>query len=193
MLLMPAAAAFLGHAPPESESRFTIISTWTPPLIMPSQIVPNLALSPPAFWMSESMPASSNAFFRLGRSLASQRGDVVVSGRMTPTFLVAELEPPPPPPPPPPELSSLPHAEAVRANAPTATSAATRPPLLLTILRPPAKAWWRGDHHDVCCPPQHNGVTVTQQAPMADSFVVRWNQSGQREASGMTGADTDFS
>src|SRR3954452_23442102 len=28
---------------------------------------------------------------------------------------------------------------------------------------------------------------------MADSFVVRWNQSGQREASGMTGADTDFS
>src|SRR3954454_13222757 len=98
MLLMPAAAAFFRHAPPESESRFTIISTCTPPLIMLSQIVPNLALSPPAFWMSDSIPASSKAFLRLGRSLDSQRGEVVASGRITPTLPV-DLEPPPPLPP----------------------------------------------------------------------------------------------
>ena len=53
---------------------------------MLSQSSPNLATSPPAFWMSDSMPASSNAFCRLGRSLASQRGEVVASGRITPTL-----------------------------------------------------------------------------------------------------------
>ena len=130
MLLMPAAAAFFRQAPPESESRLTIIRTETPLLIMPSQMVPNLALSPPAFWMSDSMPAASNAFLRLGRSLASQRGDVVASGRITPTFFAADPEPPPPP------LSELPppHAEAVRASTPTAASATMRPLLVPTML-----------------------------------------------------------
>jgi hypothetical protein len=63
--------------------------------------------------------------------LDSQRGEVVASGRITPTFFAAELDPPLPP------LLELlpPHAEAVRASAPTAASAAMRPPLLLTILR----------------------------------------------------------
>src|SRR5450631_39870 len=91
MLLIPAAAAFLRHAPPESESRLTIIMTATPSLIMESQIVPNLALSPPAFWMSDLRPASVNALVRLGRSLASQRGEVVASGRITPTVLAFVL------------------------------------------------------------------------------------------------------
>src|SRR5690242_20985805 len=86
MLTMPAAAAFLRQAAPELESRLTIIRTLTPSLIIESQIVPNLVVSPPAFWMSEPMPASSKAFFRLGRSLPSQRGEVVASGRITPTF-----------------------------------------------------------------------------------------------------------
>jgi hypothetical protein len=75
------------------------------------------------------MPAASKAFFRLGRSFDSHRGEVVASGRITPTFCADE---PPPPPPPLPELS-LPHADAVRARAPTAASAAMRAPLVLTI------------------------------------------------------------
>src|SRR5471032_1288363 len=98
MLLIPAAAAFFRHAPPESESRLTIMMTATPSLIMESQIVPNLALSPPAFWMSDLRPASVNALVRLGRSLASQRGEVVASGRITPTvltFVLLLLLPPP--------------------------------------------------------------------------------------------------
>src|SRR4051812_31491402 len=106
MLLMPAAVAFFRHAPPESLSRLTIIRTCTPPLIMLSQIVPNFDLSPPAFWMSDLMPASSKAFLRLGRSLPSQRGEVVASGRITPTFFSLDPELPPLPPLPP---SSPPH------------------------------------------------------------------------------------
>src|SRR3954447_12639717 len=107
MLGIPAAVAFLRHAAPDSGSRLTIMRTLTPSLIIESQIVPNFAVSPPAFWMSDSMPASSNAFVRLGRSLPSQRGDVVASGRITPTLPLAFLLP---------EeglsllLSSLPHA-----------------------------------------------------------------------------------
>ena len=62
---------------------------------MPSQIVPNFDLSPFAFWMSDSMPAASNAALSSGRSLASHRGEVAASGRITPT-LPAELSPPPP-------------------------------------------------------------------------------------------------
>src|ERR1700733_12515946 len=98
MLLMPAAAAFFKHAPPESESRLTIMRTETPSLIMLEQMVPNLVLSPPAFWMSPLKPAAVNALFRLGGSLASHRGEVVVSGRMTPIVftLLPELEPPDP-------------------------------------------------------------------------------------------------
>src|SRR4051795_1171780 len=116
MLLMPAAVAFFRHAPPESLSRLTIIRTCTPPLIMLSQIVPNLALSPPAFWMSDLMPASSKAFLRLGRSLASPRGDVVAWGRITPPFFPLDpLEPlellPP---------LSPPHAAEASISAPTA-------------------------------------------------------------------------
>src|SRR3954464_13844689 len=95
MLVMPAAVAFLRQAAPESEARLTIMSTLTPSLIIESQMVPNLAVSPPAFWMSDPMPAASNAFFRLDGSLPSQRGEVVASGRITPSVPVALLELPP--------------------------------------------------------------------------------------------------
>src|SRR4051794_1907555 len=95
MLTMPAVPAFLRQAAPESESRLTIIRTLTPSLIIESQIVPNLAVSPPAFWMSDSMPASLKAFVRLGRSLPSHRGDVVASGRITPTLPLLLLPLPP--------------------------------------------------------------------------------------------------
>src|ERR1044072_596013 len=91
MLTMPASVAFFRHAAPESGSRLTIMRTLTPSLIIESQIVPNLLVSPPAFWMSDSTPAASNALVRLGRSLFSQRGEVVASGRMTPTL---PLDPP---------------------------------------------------------------------------------------------------
>src|SRR3954454_2774446 len=99
MLWMPALAAFFRQALPESESRSTIMRTATPSLIIASQMVPNLVLSPPAFWMSDWKPAVVNAFCRLGRSLASHRGDVVVSGRMTPIFLLLALLPESDPPP----------------------------------------------------------------------------------------------
>src|SRR4051812_34813417 len=83
---MPAACAFLRQADPDSESRFTMSRTLTPSLIMLSQIVANFDVSFSAFWMSEPMPAASNADFSNGRSFDSQRGDVVASGRITPTF-----------------------------------------------------------------------------------------------------------
>src|ERR1700742_2716476 len=104
MLLMPAAAAFFRQALPESESRLTIMRTETPSLIMLEQRGLSFVLSPPAFWMSPLKPAAVNAAFRLGRSLASHRGEVVVSGRMTPMVLTLALLPEPELPP------LLPHA-----------------------------------------------------------------------------------
>src|SRR5664279_3421437 len=133
MLLMPAAAAFLRQAPPESESRLTIMMTATPSLIMASQMVPNLALSPPAFWMSDLRPASVNALVRLGRSLASQRGDVVASGRITPTDLALAppllLEDPLPP-------LELPQAAIASTRAVADTMGSTRHFLPELIDRP---------------------------------------------------------
>src|SRR5689334_25300845 len=117
MVLMPAACAFFRQAEPESESRLTIRRTFTPSLIMLSQRVPNLALSPPAFWMSDWMPAESNAALSSGRSLASQRGELDESGRITPTFL--PFAPPLADPPEPPELE-LEQAASRKAAADTA-------------------------------------------------------------------------
>src|SRR5690348_15275199 len=121
MVLMPAVWAFFRQAEPESESRLTIRRTFTPSLIMLSHSVPNLALSPPAFWMSDWMPAESNAAFSSGRSLASQRGELAESGRITPTFL---LEPPLAEPPAPPELE-LEQAASRNAAADTVARAAS--------------------------------------------------------------------
>src|SRR6478735_4642061 len=132
MLWTPASAAFDRHALPDSESRLTIMMTVTPSLIMLSQISPNFATSPPALSMIDSTPASSNAAFRLGRSLASHRGEVVSSGRITPTLPSAFASPPASPSLPPSE--SLPHAaRAPNASTPTATRDAKRAPLFLTI------------------------------------------------------------
>ena len=131
MLWMPASAAFFRQALPDSEPRLTIIRTWTPSLIMPSQMLPNFAVSPSAFWMSDSMPAASKAACRLVRSLASHRGEVVASGRITPTFPVAL-----------PLLDSFPLLSPLsspQAAVPTAMSPITASeamrfmPLLLTI------------------------------------------------------------
>src|SRR5829696_442202 len=121
MVLTPAACAFFRQAPPESESRLTISRTLTPELIMLSQMVPNFDLSPLAFWMSDCRPAASNADFSSGRSLASQRGEVEASGRMTPT-LPAPASPPPPVSPPP-SPSSPPQADSSRVAAASAAAA----------------------------------------------------------------------
>src|SRR4051795_10295352 len=90
----PCGLAFAMTAAADGESRLTISSTFAPPLSIPSAIVANFALSPWAFWMSESTPAASNAAFSSGRSLFSQRFDDAVSGRITPTlaFFCEELE-----------------------------------------------------------------------------------------------------
>src|SRR5262249_55148552 len=81
-------------------------------------------LSPCAFWMSYLTPASLNAFSRYGRSAPSQRAEVLLSGRITPT---KGCLPPPELPDPDPEFE-LPQA----ANPPSATAptvATTRIPL----------------------------------------------------------------
>src|SRR4051794_24096194 len=158
MLVIPAAVAFLRHAAPDSGSRLTIMRTLTPSLIIESQIVPNFAVSPPAFWMSEPTPAALNAASRLGRSLFSQRGDVVVSGRITPTVpLVAPLEPPELA-----ELLLLP-PQAVSASVNTAPTAARLAHFDVAIDFPsfhsdvPSATTPACDHlHAVCCRPQLN-------------------------------------
>src|SRR3954454_604611 len=134
MVLIPAPCAFFRQAEPVSESRLTMSRTLTPALIMLSQIVPNFVLSPFAFWMSEPMPAASKAALRYGRSLASHRGEVDASGRITPTLPLAaaglELLPPDPP-----ELLSLlpPHAASVSALATVSTAS---PAVVLRICPP---------------------------------------------------------
>src|ERR687886_880882 len=97
---MPAALAFLMTAEPESGSRSTMSRALTPSLIMPSAMLWNLLTSPPAFWMSEPMPAASNACLSSGRSAVSHRAEEAESGRMTPTLplaaaLVDDDAPPP--------------------------------------------------------------------------------------------------
>src|SRR3954454_24067436 len=116
-LLMTAAA--LG------ESRLTISRTLTPSLSIWSAIVANFALSPLAFWISDSTPAALNALARNGRSAFSQRADDCVSGRMTPTLALAAgvlvlLAAPED------EESSLPHAATPSMRAPAAVAANTR-------------------------------------------------------------------
>src|SRR3954451_14337279 len=172
MLLIPAAVAFFRQAAPDSGSRLTIMRTLTPSLIIESQMVPNLAVSPPAFWMTDPTPAASKAFLRLGRSLPSQRGEVVESGRITPTLPVALLVLPP-------EdlslLSLLPQAAVARRTiAATAAREATLVRLVL-IMRPTSRGVLsRDDRHPLCCRSQHNGLTSPCIPPvMGDLLSVK--------------------
>src|SRR3954452_1760772 len=57
--------------------------------IMAWQIDSHLVATPSAFWMSLVRPASLNALASAGRSLFSQRLEVIESGRITPTLPVA--------------------------------------------------------------------------------------------------------
>src|ERR1700742_1455657 len=75
MTLTPCDWALASIAAPEPESRLTSSSTLAPLVIICS-----------AFWMSDLMPAASNAFFRNGRSTVSQRVEDLESGSRTPTL-----------------------------------------------------------------------------------------------------------
>src|SRR4051795_8707947 len=99
----PCCLALAITAAADGESRLTISSTLAPLLSIWSPIVANLALSPLAFWMSESTPAALNASPRYLRSAVSQRAEEAASGRITPTFafdagVLVAFDPPPPPP-----------------------------------------------------------------------------------------------
>src|SRR3954468_22062704 len=137
---MPAALAFLMTAAPESESRLTMSNALTPELIMPSAMLWNLLTSPPAFWMSESTPAASNACLRSGRSAPSHRAEEAVSGRITPTLPLAAAgddDAPPPADAVLEELSEPPQAvRPSRLAAPTATSPTKRLRMLRSFLGP---------------------------------------------------------
>src|SRR3954449_4838590 len=116
MTLTPRELALASIAAPEPESRLTSSSTLAPLVIICSACCCCVDLSPSAFWMSASTPASANAFFRNGRSTVSQRTEDFESGSRTPTLpaLAAAvavplelLEPE--------LLSSLPHAATTSA------------------------------------------------------------------------------
>src|SRR5262249_6401552 len=131
----PCCLALLITAAALGESRLTISRALTPSLSIWSAIVPNLVLSPLAFWMSASTPAALNDCASSGRSAPSQRAEEAVSGRITPTlaFLVVvgvdvqddAL---------PVDESSLPHAATPAASAPAInTTVASRVPLLVIV------------------------------------------------------------
>src|SRR3954454_7374955 len=129
----PCCLALLITAAAEGESRLTINSTFAPLLSIWSAIVANFALSPLAFWMSDSTPAAWNASPRYLRSAVSQRADDAASGRITPTLafaagvLLAPLLP----------LfddeSSDPHAAIVNANAAVVSTIGSDRAVLLLI------------------------------------------------------------
>src|ERR1700712_385929 len=89
MTLMPAAVACCSTAIPDVGSMESMISTLTPSPIMLCAICWKLAVLPCAFWMSDAIPAASNAAFSSGASYNVYRVDEVESGRITPTIPVA--------------------------------------------------------------------------------------------------------
>src|SRR5919199_1866974 len=199
---MPAALAFLMTAEPESGSRSTMSRALTPLLIMPSAMLWNLLTSPPAFWMSDSMPAASNACLSSGRSAVSHRADEAASGRMTPTEpLAAALVDDDAPAPPVEELEELsepPQAEGPeelpgpgRAAGPSRPAAltATSPTKRLRMLRsflgpvpgPRPRPRGRGAgtpdgtseaRHGICCVRQHIGWVEREKARTRNALVT---------------------
>src|SRR5258705_11624008 len=93
MVATPCAFALSSTALPVPESRFTIISTVAPLVIIWSAMVWNAVLSFCAFWMSYCTPAVLNAASRYLRSAVSQRAEDALSGRITPIFGVLVAAP----------------------------------------------------------------------------------------------------
>src|SRR3954449_425268 len=93
MVDTPCFLACCSIAAPEALSRLTIARTVTPPVIICCAMVCIFCASFWAFWMSYLTPAFLKASSSFGRSWLSQRGEDVVSGRMTP--ILPEALPPP--------------------------------------------------------------------------------------------------
>src|ERR1044072_7251906 len=135
MVGMPWALAFCATVPPISLLMAAMIRTLTPSLIMPAASLLNFCTSPCVFWMSGARPSAFRAASSIGLAKPSQRAEVAVSGRITPTGMPpedwsAELSPPPLPPP---ESSELaPHADRARVRP---MPAARRASLVLRIQR----------------------------------------------------------
>ena len=83
---MPWALAFAATAAPDSLLIEAMTSTFTPLVIMPSASVENFCSSPWAFWMSACRPSACIASVSSGLSKPSQRAELAVSGRITPTL-----------------------------------------------------------------------------------------------------------
>src|SRR4051812_33666416 len=92
------ALAFAATAAPDSLLIEAMTSTFTWLVIMLSASVENFCSSPWAFWMSACRPAACIACVSSGLSKPSQRAELAVSGRITPTLAplaAAGAEPPP--------------------------------------------------------------------------------------------------
>ncbi len=87
MVGMPGALALAATALPPSLLIEAMTSTFTPLEIIPSARAENFCSSPWAFWMSGSRTWDRMALSSSGLSNPSQRADVSVSGRMTPTLI----------------------------------------------------------------------------------------------------------
>lgn len=84
MVATPCDLALSSTALPVPESRLTIIRAVTPLVIICSAMVWKAVLSFWAFWMSYWTLAALNASSRKRRSAVSQRGEDLLSGRITP-------------------------------------------------------------------------------------------------------------
>ncbi len=134
----PCCLALAMTAAADGESRLTISRTLAPLLSIWSAIVANFALSPLAFWMSESTPAAAKASPRYLRSAVSQRADDAASGRITPTLaLAAGVLVAAPPPPLAVGVSSLPHAATPNASTPDSNAIGSRREVFLIMVFPP--------------------------------------------------------
>src|SRR5215207_3797379 len=89
MVGMPCALAFAATAAPDSLVIDAMTSTLTPLEIMPSARVENFCSSPCAFWMSGARPSACMACWSSGLSKPSQRAELSVSGRITPTLMAS--------------------------------------------------------------------------------------------------------
>src|SRR6476469_606801 len=151
---MPCAFAFAATAAPDSLLIEAMTSTFTWLVIMLSASVENFCSSPWAFWMSACSPAACIAGVSSGLSKPSQRAELAVSGRITPTLAplaaagVAE--------PPPLELGAAafwPQAASERARP---SPAATRAALVERIVvLPHQEMLWRTTYAEPPCGAKH--------------------------------------
>src|SRR6476661_6261464 len=171
MVDTPCFLACFSIAAPDALSRLTIASTVTPPVIICWAMVCIFCASFWAFWMSYLTPAALNADSSFGRSWLSQRGEDVVSGRMTPTFPEAL----PPPlllllllllPLLPPQAAMLKTVATARAVVRVRRRAMSRPVISLGLQR--------NSSGTSCAPCRCDGKDARSLLPDRDQDVNRW-------------------